>query len=87
MHGVIQIPSKLEIEPTLRLHAQQPFETKRRVRRHAPLAMHQFVDARIGDADAPGKFGLGDAERLEELFQLHLTGVCWRAVGWDSHHA
>jgi hypothetical protein len=65
----------LQIEPELRGDAKVTSQTQRGVRRDAPVAMNNFVDAAGRDADILRQAILRNAHRLEELLQENLAGV------------
>jgi hypothetical protein len=65
----------LKIKPELRGDAKVTSETQRGVRRDAPVAMNNFVDAAGRDADILRQAILRNAHRLEELLQENLAGV------------
>jgi hypothetical protein len=44
---LVEIPRELEVEPELRLHAEEALKSERRVRCHAALAMYELVDTWI----------------------------------------
>ena len=65
----------LQIEPELRGDAKATSETQRGVRRDAPVAMNNFLDAPGGDADILRQAVLRNAHGLEELLQEDLARV------------
>ena len=51
----IKVDDHLEVQPELRLHAERAFKAHRGIGRHGPLALDNFVQARLRDADLLGE--------------------------------
>ena len=84
LHGMPQVPVKLESQPEVRRHPQDPFEPERGVRRYAATATHDLVEAWERDAQSDRKCRLTDTERTQKLLKEHLARMRRRPMRWQA---
>lgn len=71
----LEIEARLQIQPEAIARPEEPRQTKRRIRRDAPLPMNDLIDPPRRNTDRHGETVLGDAKRFEELLQEDFARV------------
>src|SRR5579872_1593423 len=83
---LVEIPAKLEAHPEIRRGAQELGKPEGRARRHAAPLVDDLIDPLIGNADPSRQLSLRQAQRLEELFQEHVSRMRGLAMRGNSNH-
>jgi 6-phosphogluconolactonase len=78
--GGFKIIPCLKIHPELGLHPKEASQSQRGIRRDAPLAVDNLIDATRRHADCLSHMVLTDLHRFEKIFKQNLTRVDWRKV-------
>jgi len=73
MLGLKEVVPCLEVQPELGLHPKKVAEPEGRIGRDGPLALNDFANPSLGNADVFRQSVLGDAHRFEEFLQEDLT--------------
>ena len=87
LHGVPQVPLRLQRQPDLRVPACQRLEQERGVGADGPAALDDGVEPLKRNVHPVCRLDLRHSKRFEELLQEHLARVRRRAMGrqhWSS---
>ncbi len=71
----VEVVARLKVHPESIGGAEGSCQSKRGVRADAPFAVNNFVDPPWGHRNCLSKAVLADAQRVEELFEQHFSGV------------
>jgi hypothetical protein len=82
---VKKIPHELQVQPELRVGAEDLLEPQCGVRGDPPLAVDDLIQPRVGNPNPLGQFGLTDFERFDELLQEDLSGMSRNPIFWKPH--
>src|SRR5579859_1463999 len=85
--GMVQVPTKLDIQPEVSRGSEVFCQAQRRTRRDTPFAVDDLVNPLVGNVDGVSQVALREQHGFEKLLDQHFAWMSRCTIGWNTNHS